>query len=687
MSDLFMVRPFCRRTANCITNQIFTATMLLLTFSLLANVSSTAQTITGTVSGTVIDSSGAVLPGAAITLIDQRTGTMRRATTGTDGRFTFAALQPETYTVKIEKQGFQSREQKSIVLSANENLALGQLELKTGGVNETVLVTDGGSRVDTESSDLTTRLTADQISLIPVKGRDITSLLRVLPGTSFDDDIEAVGEGFGTNLPNFSGQRGRSAVATVDGLNGAEPSGNNKLSMTINQDAIAEVKVLRNNYAAEYGNNGGAMVNLVTKSGSQSYHGTGYYFLRNEAFNANNYLSNNAGVNRAMYRHNIWGVTLGGPVQIPKIFPNREKNKLFFFYAYEKPHTITPQDPRLVTVPTALERQGDFSQSIDSSGKPVVVLDPLTGKQFPGNKIPKDRWNSSGVAILNFFPLPNNPGSFNYLTQKSVDVPKRSQVARFDIKPNDSDTISVHTQQWTSDNEGFQTSGWPGGTPPDSNVWGISSHYLYKDDGATLGWVHVLNPLMVNEMTLGIRHDTEGFIPSTGVIDRLSRTTLNYTAPQIFPENNLLGTIPRVTNWTSVAGRPANINWLDRWGEVGSDHIYPSVSENFTWNRGIHTFKFGSYFENLINTEAPGGNWSGTFNFAATGSGASNFTTGLGNTGYAYANALLGNFNSYTEDSKRPFTNLQLMLLQWYAQDEWKVSPRLTLNYGLRVGY
>src|SRR5678815_2867549 len=128
----------------------------------------------------------------------------------------------------------------------------GNLELNPGQVSEMVTVTTHGERVETKSSDLTARLTSDQIDLISTKGRDITSLLRLLPGISYIDDIEAVGEGFGTDLPNISGQRGRSTVSTVNGLNASEPSGSNKLSMTINQDAVAEVKVLRNNYAAEY---------------------------------------------------------------------------------------------------------------------------------------------------------------------------------------------------------------------------------------------------------------------------------------------------------------------------------------------------------------------------------------------------------------------------------------------------
>jgi carboxypeptidase family protein/TonB-dependent receptor-like protein len=669
-----------------------------------------AQTVTGTISGTVSDSAGGVIVGARVTLTSERTGDTRTLTTGEAGRFSFAALQPDVYTLRIEERGFRTLEKRGNVLSANETLALGELELKAGDVSETVTVSTGGDRVETESSDLTARLTSDQINLISTKGRDITSLLRLLPGTSNNDDIEAVGEGFGTDLPNISGQRGRSTVATIDGLNASEPSGSNKLSMTINQDAVAEVKVLRNNYAAEYGNNGGALINLVSKGGTRDYHGSGYYFLRNEALNASPFFNNKAGLPRPLYRHNIWGLNAGGPVQIPKLFPNKEKDKLFFFYSYEKPHTITPQDPRFVTMPTALERNGDFSQSVNSTNARVYIRDPLitTGNcnatdqsacfKDPSrasasnptgvNIIPIARFNKSGQALLNYFPLPNTPGgktaaggAYNYVVQSPVDVPKRSQVIRFDARVTSKDTVYFKAQWWTSDNEGTGTSGWPGN---DENRWGINSHYLYKDNGWSANWVHIFNPSVVNEFNFGMRHDSEGFIPSTGEIDKLQRSALNYTAPQLFPDNNRLGTIPRVTNWSGVLGTPANINWLDRWGEVGNDYIRPSFLDNLTVTRGTHSYKFGAYFEHMLNGEAPGGQWSGVFNFSGTDSA---FTASLGNTGYAYANALIGNFDNYQESSSRPFTNLGLALLQWYAQDQWKISRQFTLNYGMRLGY
>lgn len=666
-----------------------------------------AQTITGSISGAVMDSSGGMVPGATVTLTSEKTGQSRGSATNNEGRFNFAALQPGTYALKVERQGFQALEQRGVILSANENLALGDLKLQPGQVSETVSVTSEGAIVERESSDLTARLTADQINLISTKGRDVTSLLRLLPGTSNNDDIEGAGDGFGTDLPNISGQRGRSTVPTIDGLFAGEPSGSNKLSMTINQDAVAEVKVLRNNYGAEYGNNGGAIINIVSKGGGKDYAGTAYYFLRNESLNGSPFFNNKAGLPRPLYRHLYPGGNVGGPLPLPRFGEGGKlwlKDKAFFFFAYEKPHQLTPNDPRFVTVPTALERNGDFSQSINSNGAQVFIRDPKnpgTGcsatdtsgcfKDASGrvNVIPQARWNASGVALLNYFPLPNTLGgtggsAFNYVFQSPTDVPKRSQDLRFDVKPSNNDTIYWKYQWWTSDNLGTGTSGWPGN---DNNRWGINSHYLYKDDGWSANWVRVISSNVVNEFNLGMRHDSEGFIPGDGEVERLQRSALNYTAPQLFPQNNHLGTIPRATNWGGVRGPTngvANINWLDRWGEVGNDYIKPSFADNVSFTHGDHSFKFGAYFERLKNGEAPGGQWSGVFNFAGNDS---NYTNALGNTGYSYANALVGNFRNYQESTARPFTNLRLTQVQWYVADQWKMNRRLTVNYGVRFGY
>jgi hypothetical protein len=673
-------------------------TLALAVFTVLVLVPAAfSQSVTGSISGVVTDPNGAVVPGAEVTLVKDQTNDKRDQPTNESGRFNFASLQPGVYTLRIEHQGFETMLRTKIVLSANEDLALGDLGLRTGQVSETVTVASEGQIVEKESTDLTARLTSDQLSLISTKGRDITSLLRLIPGTSNDDDIEAVGEGFGTNLPNISGQRGRSTVTTIDGLNASEPSGSNKISMTINQDAVGEIKVLRNNYAAEYGNNGGAMINIVSKGGGTKYNGSVYYFVRNESLNGTPFFINQQKLPKPLYRHKIPGFTFSGPLPLLKFGESDRalvRNKAFFFASMEKPHTITPTDPVTVTVPTALERLGDFSKSITgcnaTTGLPTAVsltdAPHTTGSPIVNNIVPADRIDKSMQNLLNFFPLPNSPIACNpgrYVFQKSVDVPKHSYVFRFDVKPGSKDSFYWKGQWWTSDNEGLGTSGWPSG---DANRWGILSHYLYKDNGWSGNWVHIFNSTVVNEFYFGMRHDSEGFIPSTGIAERLTRSAIGYTAPQIFPQNNRMNLVPIANGWSSVTGTPANINWLNRWGETGNDFIRPSFSDNLSWTHGVHSFKFGTYFERLLNSEAPGGNWSGTLSFSTS----SSFTTGLGglgSTGFAYANALLGNFNSYTEQSSRPFTNNEIHLLQSYAQDEWRMSRSFTLNYGMRVGY
>ena len=193
-----------------------------------------------------------------------------------------------------------------------------------------------------------------------------------------------MGDGFGTDLPNVNGQRGRSTVSTINGLNASEPSGSNKISLTVNQDAIAEVKILRNSYAPEFGNNGGAQINIVTKSGKKDYFGAGYLFMRNEALNANSFFNNKEGLPRAKYRHTYWGLNVGGPVQIPVAFSQQGKKNLFFFYSLERPHTITPTDAKTVTVPTERERNGDFSQSIVG----INTTTGVTSKSFRPRSAP-----------------------------------------------------------------------------------------------------------------------------------------------------------------------------------------------------------------------------------------------------------------------------------------------------------
>lgn len=234
-------------------------------------------------------------------------------------------------------------------------------------------------------------------------------------------------------------------------------------------DAIAEVKVLLNNYQAEYGRNAGAFVNIVSKSGTREFHGSGYWFKRHEQFNANDFFNNKRNAAKPLYRYDTFGATLGGPVYIPKVF-NASRSKLFFFYSREDWRIREPRNPRTVTVPTALERQGDFSQS-RINNQPVLVRDPQSGLPctaanrsgcFPGQRIPADRLDASGAAILNLFPPPNffdtatSGGNYNYVFQEITEHPKRQNMLKLDYTPTDRDRIAFRGRTWWADRRGYE---------------------------------------------------------------------------------------------------------------------------------------------------------------------------------------------------------------------------------------
>ena len=233
---------------------------------------------TGTLSGTVVDASGQVLPGATVTLANEATGGTRTMVTSDRGEFTFRAVQPGTYTVTVELSGFRRYERQHNVVNASSQLSLGDVKLEIGTLSEAVTVTAQGTIVETKNSDYSGLLTATQIQQIQIKGRDVVNLLRLLPGVHYENDIDAMGDSFGSQIPNIEGQRRNWNQVTIDGLNGNELSGTNRMNSSLNLDAIAEVKVLLNTYKAEFGHSGGANIEIVSKSGSADYHGSGYWY-------------------------------------------------------------------------------------------------------------------------------------------------------------------------------------------------------------------------------------------------------------------------------------------------------------------------------------------------------------------------------------------------------------------------
>ena len=636
-----------------------------------------AQNVTGSIGGTIVDAQGEVVPGATVTIINETTGDTRVVASGGRGEFQATALPPGSYTVRVEMASFITVERTRIVLSAAERLAVGAIPLNVG-LGETVVVEATGTRVNTEETQHSGLITARQIEQIQVKGRDVTSLMRLVPGVRYEDTVESLGESFGTLIPHVGGQRRDWNTVMVDGVLGNEIGQANRMAQQINLDAVAEIKVLLNTYRAEYGRTGGAQIQIVSKGGGTDYSGNVYYYGRHERFNANNFFNNRAGREKPQYRFNTSGFNLGGPVP----WVNKQDKRLFFFYSLEAPITERPGPLRQWTVPTALERQGDFSQTLDSAGRLIVIRDPLTGQPFPGNRIPANRINESGRAILNLMPLPNTldrsftQGQFNHQTQETAENPKLNQIARVDWKPTASDNLYFTYKDWYSDQRGSEITAGP-------NKWGwFNSHYLNTDRGLSANYTKILRSNLVTEAAFGLRRQTEQFHPvDESDWQRIRRADTGYTLGQFNPELNPDGVLPKAI---FNVPNPPNLTFDNRLlGEGGKAWLW-SLRNDLTWVKGAHTFKAGMYLERLKNSEGQGGvgagPWAGQFTFTVDPNNPFE-------TNHSFANALLGTFRDYIEIDALPEVQARRFLSEWYVQDTWKVNSRLTVDYGMRFLY
>jgi hypothetical protein len=625
---------------------------------------------TGTISGTVLDESGQTLPGANVTVTNEATHAARSVTTNDAGAFRFPALLPGNYTVRAELTGFTSFERKNTVLSPSGQVTLGDLRLKVGQMTETVTVEASGAKVEVENSDHSGVLTANQLAHIQTKGRDVTSLLKLIPGVSYRNEPQAMGDSFGSSMPVINGQPADWNNYTVDGLNGNELSGTSRVASAVSLDAISEVKVLLNTYKAEYGRSAGANVQVVTKSGSSDYHGSGYWYGRRTNWNANTWDANKAGLDRPKYHFDTYGASLGGPAP----FQGADK-KLFFFYSLEVLRVQNPGPVRFYSLPTERERNGDFSQS------GVVIRDPLTGQPFPGNIIPANRINRSIQNLFNLYPLPNtdpksNSAAGNFVRQTTPENPRMANLLRLDWKPTTNDSVFLTARTFTSDQYGTEITAAP-------SRWGyIDGAYLFDDMSANVGWTKIFNSNTINEFSVGARRQGEGFQTKTDAdAARLRRAEVGFTQTLLFPELNTEDTIPRLLfGGKDNGGRAASDFTYDtRLGETAHDLI-ASVRDNFTWLRGSHAFKGGFELQRMHNNEARGGDFRGVLQFEHS-------TANSLSTGDDYANALLGVFNSFTQASAQRNTANRAWIAEWYLQDSWKATRRLNLDYGVRFLY
>jgi len=629
------------------------------------------QTTMARLAGLITDSSGAVVPGARVKATNLMTGIERSATSGELGYYTIPLLEPGQYELTVQKEGFRPITRSPVTLDVGQMLRI-DFVLQVGTVAEQLTVTAEVTPLQAENGERSGVITGTQLDGLLIRSRSINAFLRLLPGVVDESEPEVTGAAMDTYV---AGNRNNANNVTLDGMMVMAIGSGTNHSGHVSQDSVAEVKVLIANYRAEYGRVSGAHIQVVTKSGGRTFHGLGSFFLRNEYLNANNFFNNRMGVPRPTYRYQTWTYNIGGPVYVPGRF-NRNRDKLFFFWSQEYWPIKAPGVLRTLTVPTELERAGDFSQSLDLNNRLITVNDPLTRQPFPGNRIPTARIDPNGQALLKFLPAPNfsdraiSGGRYNYVFQPVVDNPIRTDTLKLDYNINARNMVAAaltvgYLNYSGSVGVSTLTANWPQ----------MRGTFATPRRPLPIRYQRIISPSTVNELYVGIQTNAGGRLqPNQEDVQRNRRDTVGFNAGQLFPADNPLNLIPNAT--FSDVTNPPTLSIEQRFPFYDKQKSF-SLSDNLTRIAGSHSFKAGIYVDRIWTDRNGTANFNGTFSFARD-------ANSLVATNYAYANAILGAFGTYTEASNRPAPYCRVSNVEWFAQDNWKVTRRLTLDYGLR---
>ena len=644
--------------------------MLRLFFVLLLPAVLPAQNTSCGLSGTVQDPGGAAIANTKVTLTGEGNGFVRTVTTTNEGFFKFPDLTPATFTLTIDAPGFKSYRQSGIAVGSGEQRSLGQIALAVGQVSETISVTAEVVSVNLTSGETGGTLTGDQLDQIALRGRDLFDAISLLPGVvDTSDGRDAPGP---TSIGNIyiMGGRNDAKNMTVDGVSNLDTGSNGSVHSMPSIDSVAEVRVLMSAYAAENGRNP-ASISVITRGGGKMFHGAAAFYLRNEALNANDYFANLAGKPRTEYRYNIGTYSLSGPLVLPKL--NRSHEKLFFFFNQEFQQQVAQYGVKTVTVPSALERQGDFTQSKNTNGSSIQVRDPLNNKTaFPGNVIPASRLTTIGKNILNIFPLPNyvdpRPFQTNYYSAESGLYPRRTETGRLDYSPKD------NWQLYTSISHNADKQHTPYGVWVDGSLNFPLTPIVFEQPGwlATVHSTNTLSPSTFNELTVAASQNTLRFYPEDPA--KVDRTKLGILIPQRNAALNPLNMIPNMSfGGIQNAANPSLNDGTPYFNQNTIYHLTDNVSK--VWE--THTFKTGVYHERTLKFQSASSATRGTISFGTDGNNILDANN-------AYANALLGNYDTYAEATARPQGKYFFSNLEFYAQDDWKVKSNVSLSYGVR---
>jgi hypothetical protein len=655
-----------RRVSVC---RLFGSTAVLLLITATAAV---AQFDRGTLSGTIRDEQGAVMPGVTVTARNVQTEQVVTTVTGGSGFYTFPNLLPGRYDILAELQGFKTIRRENVQLDAAASLTL-DLAMPTGVISEEVLVTASSPLLQT---DVTIRKTveAKDIELLAFSGRNPIGVVGLKAGVMGGNFNSRGFSDLGNGGFNINGSRDDENNITIDGATAIRTRSSNAIVGIQNVDAIQEVQVLTANYMPEYGRASGGQIRFVTKSGSNRYSGSGSYFLRSDKLQANTWARNrspNAIENSgpAPFKYRQYGYSFGGPIP-GQIF----KDRLFFFGAQEWV-TYRAVLTNTATVPSLAMRQGDFSELLNPAnpffGRAVPITDPLTGQPFPGNIIPASQLSPNGLALLNAYPAPTpgfQLGTANAIFSSDNPQDQRKDNIRFDYRPNASNQITFRYSKYSW----VAIDAFRGTFPYARTDWNR------PNSTQTLTWTSTLRPNLINEATYTHSLDQVFINVFTGTdLYKRSRTGINYQ--YIFPANKEIpDKIPTISiaNFTEIDGGPYPSS------SQGPIHTF---SDAVTLVKSRHTIKTGVVVEysgeddfDQINVQAiPGStnNQNGRFEFLDNRAGGA---------GLAVANAAMGLFSNYAEIGQRAFTPWRALATDVFVQDSWRPTSSLTIEGGVR---
>ncbi len=653
---------------------------LLIVLLALIAVRCSAQKITASLSGTVRDSSEAVVPGAQVRISNEDTGSVVQLATGQDGRFDAPALPAGRYDVAIQLTGFKRLDVKALVLDVDQSVDL-PFVLQLGAASETVEVRADPPVLETDSSELGQVISNRSIVNLPLNQRNPFSLILLAPNVT-----GTVGSGMTGLQFNVNGGRSGTTDVLLDGVSSSPPTDSfNGLSIFPSVDAVQEFKVETNNYAAEFGLSGGGIINLIYKTGTNSFHGSVYEFLRNSVMDANNFFANRQGIPLASFKRSQFGASFGGPVLLGHLYNGR--NRTFFFVDYEGLRQRTAANV-LASVPTPAERNGDFSALKTASGQPITIYDPATTtlvgstyirQPFMGNTIPLNRRNAVAMAVSKYWPAPNLPGTGGgQINNWAASASAPYNINQYDIKLDqnlgDRQRLSFRISQRNPISEPTlffpqASSAAQGSTSTVHNGASLSNNAI----GGGVNYIFDKSPTDIIEFRYGVYR----VVQKTGLISAgFDPTQLGFPGYIASTANALFFPGFEFQNYYSL-GQGSDLTA----GTLGMmSHTW--ILSN-TKTRSGHTLKFGGEFRALIDNLNQTGRASGDFSFTPALTEGPNAQVASSTAGDDFASFLLGlGGGTVTHNFKIADTTSQY--LGFYAQDDWKTTQTLTLNLGLR---